>query len=230
MPALHVASLFTIPSPLIQAVTDSHGYRCMGSDLLGDVCEFDAHLGKAGIARPAEGRTDYYFDCRQMDLNAVREVFVRIRARKDEIEEKFPLLAPVASLVDYFGHMTANVLPLTDCVPRLYASVAQGDAEITFPWQEKEQRAFEWSAAVYLGLSPLPVFGHGLDYADPRVIRSLSAFGMGVFSYLYYTVVPALAAHQGAIPPEIAITVAHRPVARAPIVRQDDGSYVLSPA
>jgi hypothetical protein len=221
--------LFAIPGPLIEAMTDSHAYRCIGSELLTDVCEFDAHFGNAGVAEPAEGRTDYHIDCRRMDLPAVREIFLRARARKERIESEFPLLAPAASFLDYFCHMTANVLPLTDKKPRHYASVSGGDAEIVYPWQKSENRAFEWSVAVYLGLSPLPLFGYGLDYADPRVIRSLSAFGMGVFSYLHYTVVPALAVSQGIIPPEIAHTVAHRPVARAPILRQSDGSYALTP-
>jgi len=227
MSSLHIAPLFAIPAPLIQAMTDSHGYRSVGSDLLVDLCEFDAHLGNAGVARPAEGRTDYLLDCRQMDLQAVRSVFLRIRARKEEIESQFPLLAPAASFLDYFCYMTANVLPLTDKEPRLFASVAHGDAEISFPWRDSEKRAFEWSVAVYLGLSPLPVFGYGLDYADPRVVRSLSVFGMGVYSYLYYAVVPALAAHQGIIPSAVAVTSAHRPIARASIDRQTDGSYLL---
>ncbi|HSA60176.1 MAG TPA: hypothetical protein VLJ37_10890 [bacterium] len=229
MSGLHIAPLTTIPAALIQALADSPAYRSAGSLLLGDVCAFDAHLGHAGIARPAEGRTDYFLDCRQMDLPAVREIFLAIRARKDEIEAGSPLLAPVASLVDYFCHMTANVLPLTDREPRLFASVAEGDAEITFPWESNETRAFEWSVAVYLGLSPLPVFGYGLQYSDPRVIRSLSTFGLGVFSYLHYAIVPALAAHQGMIPHDIAVTVANRPIAPALIQRQGDGSYVLTP-
>jgi hypothetical protein len=229
VPNLHIAPLFVIPAPLIQAMTDSHAYRCAGSDLLADVCEFDAYFGQAGVAEPAEGRTDYLIDCRQMNLSAVREVFLRVRARKERFESEFPLLVPAASFVDYFCHMAANVLPLTDKKPRLYASVTGQDAEIIYPWQHDEKRAFEWSVAVYLGLSPLPVFGYGLNYADPRVIRSLSAFGLGVFSYLHYTVVPALAASQGVIPQEIATTVVHRPVARAPILRQDDGSYALTP-
>jgi hypothetical protein len=228
MPAVPLAPLFVIPAALIQAFAQSPAYRGAGSGLLTDVCEFDAHLGPAGVAQPGEGHTDYFLNCRQLNLNALQPVFRRIRARTEEIERECPLLAPAALLLDHICHMAVNILPGTDAKPRFFASVEDGDTEISFPWDRKG--SVERSFAIYLGLSPLPIFGYGVKHEDPRVIRTLSAFGMGVFGYLYYAVVPALAAHQGMIPADIAVTAAHRPIARAPIVRQGDGSYVLEPA
>lgn len=225
MSLLQIAPLLTIGASLMQAVDTSQSYRAMGRDLLADICAFDAHLGVVGIPQPAEGRTDYFLDCRRMETIRARELFLRVRSRREEIESQFPLFMSVASLMDYACHMTVNVLPATDRQPRFFASVKEGDTQVFFPWEGK--KGLEWSLAVYFGLSPLPIFGYGLQYGDPGVSRTLSAFGLGVYAALFTAVVPALAAHDGFIPQEIAVTAAHRPIARAPILRQADGSYVL---
>lgn len=227
MVAYNISPLSTIPLELLRAFRDPERgslYLAQATELLRDTLALDFHLATASVAEPGPEGTDFYLDCRQIhdDWEAAEEVFLRIRHKCENIAEKFPLLLHAAGLLDYTAQMLVNIMPTTERKPRPYARIAP-DGSLSFPWSQVN--SVEGSFAIYLGLSPFPMFLDRLDHGNPNVAATLAPFGFGVFPYLAVMVIPELAL-QG-IPPDIHRQWSARPIARACVRNASDGSFFL---
>ena len=227
MVAYNLSPLSTIPLELLRAFRDPERgslYLAQATDLLRDTLALDFHMATASVAKPGPEGTDFYLDCRQIreDREAAEAVFLRIRAKRDHIDQTCPLLSRAAGLLDYTAQMLVNIMPMTERKPRPYARIAP-DGSLSFPWPQVN--SVEGSFAIYLGLSPFPVFLDRLDHKDPRVAATLAPFGFGMFPYLAIMVIPELA--EEGIPSDIRQQWSARPIAQACIRQASDGSHFL---
>ncbi|HSA60308.1 MAG TPA: hypothetical protein VLJ37_11560 [bacterium] len=221
----YIIPLTTVPGILIQSIGISASYRLAAERLLAQAWRLDAHLCGAVEAVPAEGRADYFLNLDRLDWKASREIFLEIRGHKEGLEPDHSLLGHVAGLVDYISHLTTNLLPLT-CRgnPRLLASVPASGSGLSYAGIDGP--TFEWSIALYMGISPFPVFGLNIPYADDGIARSLSPFGFGAVTYLTLALQPELATDRH-VPAEITRDGFSRPVARPRLEVLADRSLVL---
>lgn len=220
----YITPLSSVPGALIQSIGTSACYRESAERLLSQVWTLDTHLCQAIDAVPTAAGADYFLDLSLLDWHRSREIFMAIRAHKDEIDASHPHLGHVVSLVDYVSHMTTNLLPMSPQKRRLLASVsAAGNA---LEYCGAGGSSFEWSMAIYFGLSPFPVFGVNVSYEDEAVVKSLGRFGLGAAPYLTIALRPELA-YGYSVPAEIARDGVDRPVVRMPLELLLDGSFVL---
>jgi hypothetical protein len=222
MPGYNLSPLLTIPTELLHAVRGSQSYLDTATELLRDTLAFDFHLATASVAQPAGGGKDFYLDVRALEGEAAYPIFLRIRNRKEAIDEGFPLLQHAASILDYTAQMTINVLPMTQKAPRHFAKVSE-KGDLSFPWNSN---SMEHSLAAYLGISPFPFFLGDLDVTTPHNTALLSPFGFGVYATLAFTVIPELAV-RGGVPEDIHRQWDARPIARGGIRSAPDGSFRL---
>lgn len=203
----------------------SHSYLAAGGLLMHHAIALDAHLSQASVRTPAEGGgTDVYLDCHRLDLNAARRLFLEIRERRQEIEADYQLLQPAAFLLDYMAHLVTNILPRMEVRPRKIATVSADGRSVFI--EGLERKDVPWTMAVYFGISPEPFFGTGLDLKDQGLVRELGRFGFGLYAYLGYALVPALAVQQ-CLTPEIAREWGRRCIVPARVQQSPDGSFFL---
>lgn len=219
MSAYNLSPLTSISGQFLQTLRGSPDYLNQSTDLLRHALDFDFHLATITQGIIENGGTNYYLDDRKLDSQRAYEVFSRIRRQKTEIEASFPHLFHAASLLDYTCHMTVNVLPMLRRNPRLFARL-DSEGTLTFPWAT--QNGHEYSLAVYLGLSPFPIFLKDLNTSNPKTTAALSPFGLGVYAYLAYIVIPELSLI--GIPDDLRQQFNARPIANGNLQKETDGS------
>lgn len=219
-----IAALTAVSADLIQALGASGAYRGAAQELMSLAVDFDVQLSQLAVNVPREGiRSDHFIDFARLDFEEARKGFLAIRRKMGEMGERFPLLLPSWQLIDHISHHSTNVLSFMG-IPGPVAFTSSKGILLNYPHVDKP--AYQWSLAVYLGLSPFPLFGEHLDYEAQPVIRYLSRFGFGVFVFLYLAVHPQIAA-EGRLPSKIIYRDQRRPVAPADVHFLADGSIVL---
>jgi len=224
MTAYNLSPITAISGEFLRALRGSPDYLRQTTDLLSNALEFDFHLATMSQAIPENGGRSYLLDYQKRDAERAYEVFLKIRQQKTEIEAGFPHLLHAASLLDYTCHMTVNVLPMLQRKPSLVARLS-AEGTPSFPWGA--QRGHEYSLAVYLGLSPFPLFLNDLNTSHPQTVAALSPFGLGVYAYLAYIVIPELTFF--GIPEDLRQQFKARSIVQGNLQRETDGSLRLRP-
>jgi len=217
--------LSVVSGDLIQAISSSSNYHIAAQQLLALTWHQDARLSNAIEAQPTESGADYFLNPGLLLTSDSQEIFLAIRAHKEMIESQFPLLSHAASLIDYVAQYTTNLLPMMSREKNRLASTSAA-GEILHYHSIESELSFEWSIALYMGLSPFPTFGVNIPYGDERVVRFLRRFGFGAFVYLSLACDPELA-RDGNLPLQMTHEKVSRPVASVPVRRGAYGSISI---
>jgi hypothetical protein len=211
---------------LIQAIGTSARYRESAEHMLIHMRALDASLSQSVEIFAQERGTDYFININRLDRKAPAELSLAIRSLKDEIDDKYSQLGQIAGLVDHVSGLVGRASSLDVRGNRWLL------ASVPFPGRNPayagaDDGCFESSIALYLGLSPFPIFGKNIAYAEEATSRSLGRYGLGAFAYLFLALRPELA-FGGMVPGEIAHGGLPRPIAQRPLQIAGDGSLVLS--
>jgi len=220
----HIVPLMAIPSALSLAMATQVLYRAAADTLLENTCAFDAVISDAIVVEPGDQAATYSFDKSLFNLPRARAVFLKIREQRNAMQGQLPLLSSVENLVDTVAHMTTNIIAVADQSPRRIAEVSNDGLQLTH--HKIDTPSYEWSLALYMGISPLPIFGMNIPVEEAVVATQLAAFGFGAFTYLYLLCHPE-SLQTDHLPAELPYYEIPRPIAAAPIYRQADGSLAL---
>ncbi len=223
--APHIVPLMAIPSALSEAMATAVLYRAAADTLLENTCVLDAVISDAIAVEPGDQAATYSFDRSLFDSARARDVFLKIREQRKALQAQRPLLSAVENLVDYIAHMTTNVIAKSAQSPRRIAEVSNDGLQITY--HEIDTPSYEWSLALYMGISPLPIFGTNIPVEEAAVATQLASFGFGAFTYLYLLCHPDTL-QEDRLPADLPYYDFPRPIAAAPIYRNEDKSLTLS--